>query len=250
MLGGTITPRTLAYSVGVACFLFFGLLVYRDDPGSNPGGFVRLSERAQRGLGLWRDRNCHVCHQLYGMGGYLGPDLTHVSLRVDEDTFRQILRQGTGPMPPAALDVDGQSDIYAFLSEMGSAGQGHLISGGAALTWGEVFRTLAATRGELRGVGVFDKLGCGQCHEPLRLGRLASPDLSRTVERLSRQEIDAAIRRGRGNMPSFGFTDPGSMNDLLDLLQVLNEGRAKLAGSRKDRAPIPWWNYDKRSGVP
>ncbi len=244
MRGGTATLRTLVFALGVACFFLFGLVVYRDDPAGNTGGFVRLSEQGQRGLGLWRDRNCHVCHQLFGMGGYLGPDLTHVSQRVDEDAFRQILRVGTGPMPPAALDAEGQSDIYAFLSEMGGAGQGHLASGGTPRSWQEVFAA------GVRGGEVFTRLGCGQCHEPFRLGRLASPDLSRTVERLSRQEIEDGIRRGRGNMPSFGSIDQVSMNDLLDFLQSLNEQRESFAGARRDRATLPWWNYKKQAGAP
>ncbi len=117
MSRGLATPRALAFTLAAGCFVLLGLIVYRDDPESNPGGFTALSDRARQGFGLWRDQNCHVCHQLYGFGGYLGPDLTHVSQRVDLDTFTQILREGTGPMPPIPLDDDERGlKAYTYLN--------------------------------------------------------------------------------------------------------------------------------------
>ncbi|MCH7870146.1 MAG: c-type cytochrome, partial [Planctomycetes bacterium] len=41
---------------------------------------------AKSGLAIWRENNCQACHQIYGYGGFLGPDLTNLmDRRPDED---------------------------------------------------------------------------------------------------------------------------------------------------------------------
>jgi nitric oxide reductase subunit C len=37
-----------------------------------------ISDEAAEGRQIFRDKNCIACHQLYGLGGYMGPDLTNV----------------------------------------------------------------------------------------------------------------------------------------------------------------------------
>lgn len=39
---------------------------------------VRFTNQQFAGKALWQKNNCTACHQLYGLGGYLGPDLTTI----------------------------------------------------------------------------------------------------------------------------------------------------------------------------
>ena len=73
----------------VVCFIVQTTLVYSDRR-EQP-----LSEAALRGRGLYHDEACQVCHQMYGQGGFLGPDLTNAGSRVDASRlFRGVLLVG------------------------------------------------------------------------------------------------------------------------------------------------------------
>lgn len=37
-----------------------------------------MTERQQLGKKIYQDYNCQACHQIFGLGGYLGPELTTV----------------------------------------------------------------------------------------------------------------------------------------------------------------------------
>ncbi len=41
-------------------------------------GKAFLTEDSRKGKLLFQEYNCISCHQLYGLGGYMGPDLTNV----------------------------------------------------------------------------------------------------------------------------------------------------------------------------
>jgi len=235
--------RPLAYALALCCFFALSFVVYRDDPVGNAQGFMQLSSAGTAGLRVWREQNCNTCHQLYGFGGYLGPDLTHVAQRVDEGTFRQIVRGGVGPMPAIALDDDSLSALYAFLSEMDASGQGHVATTQPSATWEQVFATLATRQPSLPGAAVFQENGCGQCHEPLRVGRTAAPDLTMAASRAHIATLEGVLRLGRGNMPAFGDLGDLAIEDLLDLLRALHEHRAALQPPPQPPPALDWFNY-------
>ena len=60
----------------VCAFVAQTWLVYADPAGKR----TPLSPLAARGRALWHRRNCQSCHQIYGFGGFLGPDLTNAVL--------------------------------------------------------------------------------------------------------------------------------------------------------------------------
>ena len=67
-------------------------------------------------------KNCMVCHQFYGMGGYLGPDLTNVVSRLGEETVAWVLRNGRGSMPDMDLTEEEISSLVVFFNEIGNTG--------------------------------------------------------------------------------------------------------------------------------
>ncbi len=249
----TITPtewpwRTSLYALAVSCYFAFGVLVYRDNPSGNQAAFYALSESGQAGLSIWRRNNCHVCHQLYGFGGYLGPDLTHLAARVDNESFAQILRGGVGPMPHFELPEADVAHLFQFLTEINQSGQGHLAVDGRYPTWSEVFdrlRTAGRTAGQTTGIELFESRQCGQCHQPLRLGKLAAPDLSLTWVRETRLSMQTSLVHGRGNMPFYGFSH-AQLDELVEFLKHLHQTRQHFQPVIEQRPPLPWFNYQRQ----
>lgn len=70
---------------------------------------------AQEGKILWQDKNCTACHQLYGLGGHLGPDLTNVYENRPVEYIEAFLRSGTYVMPNFNLSEHEIKAFVAFL---------------------------------------------------------------------------------------------------------------------------------------
>ena len=101
-------------------FLVMSAGVYLDSGVS--GQQVQLSIEAQRGKELWNERNCMVCHQFYGMGGYMGPDLTNVARRIGPETISWVIQNGRGSMPAFDFDEEELAAVTAFLVAMDETG--------------------------------------------------------------------------------------------------------------------------------
>lgn len=104
-----------------SAFLAMSAAVFAD-PGAS-GEPLQLSADGIRGKQAWRRHNCVVCHQFFGMGGFLGPDLTNVVGRMGEETVAWVLRNGRGSMPDLGLSVDEVNALVVFLAEMNRTGQ-------------------------------------------------------------------------------------------------------------------------------
>ena len=59
----------------VSVFSIYNFTIYTS---KSDYGTIRLSKKAINGENIWLKNNCNSCHQLYGLGGYLGPDLTNI----------------------------------------------------------------------------------------------------------------------------------------------------------------------------
>ncbi len=240
------SPRALVFALTAACFFALGIVVYRDDPEGDPSAFTELSSAARAGFMHWRAQNCLVCHQLYGFGGYLGPDLTHVAQRVDESNFLEILKKGTGPMSRVKIGEAEAMELYAFLKEMDRSGQGHPSQASKPLAWSEVF-DVVKSNATAPGIEIFTKFECSRCHQPLRVGQFGSPDLTRAWERNSRSGLRVLLRYGRGSMPMFSMSDADAAK-VIELLKALNTHRDELLSrQRESRGEPPWWNYTPSS---
>ncbi len=94
-------------------------IVYSDE---TPASFVQLSQKASRGQKLWYKHNCQSCHQLFGFGGFLGPDLTNVSQKFSSESIQAILKTGPGSMPSIKITLSESQELLEFLSEINKLG--------------------------------------------------------------------------------------------------------------------------------
>ncbi|MBL7965137.1 MAG: cytochrome c [Flavobacteriales bacterium] len=89
-----------------------------DDPDAH------FSTAAYRGRALYQAFNCTACHQLYGLGGYMGPDLTNVTSDPDKGRAfaKGLILHGTTRMPALGLTDTQADDIVAYLEAVAATG--------------------------------------------------------------------------------------------------------------------------------
>ena len=77
------------------------------------------------GWNTWQQKNCQSCHQVYGLGGYLGPDLTNVASTPGkgEQYMKVFIRYGTGKMPNFHLSDSETDNLVAFLKWIDKSGK-------------------------------------------------------------------------------------------------------------------------------
>ena len=77
-----------------------------------------LSQSFKEGKGIWQKENCQACHQIYGLGGYLGPDLSlFAKTPASKMRLKGIIKQGRGVMPNFYLNDQEIEQIWHFLFE-------------------------------------------------------------------------------------------------------------------------------------
>lgn len=121
----------MIYSCLFICFLFFTAFVYTSEvPDITP---LPQQELALQGKHIWQNQNCSACHQFYGLGGYIGPDLTNVmsDKGKGEPYVRSILTHGTATMPDFKLTIKDIDALVAFLTaadKTGKSGRQHFLT--------------------------------------------------------------------------------------------------------------------------
>lgn len=112
-----LTPRILA--VLLAAFAAWTALAYA---ARGPEAAARPPARAIEGRRIWQEQNCQACHQIFGLGGFLGPDLTGVVADRGDDHVRRIIREGRGIMPRLDRPAREIEDLLEFLRYAGRTG--------------------------------------------------------------------------------------------------------------------------------
>lgn len=102
-------------------FFVYNFFIYTDN---SSYGNIHLSEKAIRGENLWLKNNCNSCHQIYGLGGYLGPDLTNVySFRQNNDAYlKAMFNSGIKTMPLFQFNESEKEELLQFLKEVDQTG--------------------------------------------------------------------------------------------------------------------------------
>lgn len=86
---------------------------------------VRFNKvKAAEGRIVWQEYNCQSCHQLYGLGGYLGPDLTNIISNPNkgEKLIRIIVKSGVKQMPAFKMNENELIALIEFLKSVDASG--------------------------------------------------------------------------------------------------------------------------------
>ena len=77
-----------------------------------------FTKQEQLGKELWQQKNCSSCHQLYGLGGYLGPDLTNITSdpKRGKNYAAAFIKYGGTTMPNFHLTDEQTAAILAYLA--------------------------------------------------------------------------------------------------------------------------------------
>lgn len=103
----------------VIAFLCYSIGLYSFLPVTDPN----LDSQVQSGKLVWQKYNCGACHQVYGLGGYLGPDLTNVISKRGPDLTRGFIQNGTDIMPNLHLSDQEVNHLLAYLQDIDRSGQ-------------------------------------------------------------------------------------------------------------------------------
>ena len=111
----------LIISVLIAIFSFYNFAIYTLKDTKQP---IKLSSKSIHGQQLWQNNNCWSCHQIYGLGGYLGPDLTNIFSTPNKGPLyiKAFLNSGVKAMPRFNFSEEEKEAIVAYLQQKDSTG--------------------------------------------------------------------------------------------------------------------------------
>jgi len=102
--------------------VFFIYSAYVWTAGTDAPQSAMATEQVQRGHRLYQQSNCMACHQFYGLGGYMGPDLTNVVSSKGPAYARAFMINGTERMPDFGFNEQELDDLVAFLEFVDTMG--------------------------------------------------------------------------------------------------------------------------------
>lgn len=111
------TPAVLA----VLGALFAGVTLFTHAEAGPP--VPPPSAAALAGRAAFHRRNCQSCHQFYGLGGFLGPDLTNVVRDRGRPHVEHVVVNGFQNMPRLGIDAAEARTIADWLDYVGTTGR-------------------------------------------------------------------------------------------------------------------------------
>jgi nitric oxide reductase subunit C len=102
-------------------YFSYSLFIYAYSTNEND----RPSSQVLSGFLLWQKNNCQACHQLYGLGGYMGPDLTNIVSDTAKGALfaTAFIRAGSLKMPNFNFTDNEVSDLISFLTWVDKSGK-------------------------------------------------------------------------------------------------------------------------------
>ena len=109
--------KIVAFISLFVAYILYSIIVYTK--GTEKNIVVSANEQIQikNGSHLFQKYNCTSCHQLYGLGGYLGPELTtaYSDPARGEMFMKVFLKAGGRRMPNYHLKVEDINALISFL---------------------------------------------------------------------------------------------------------------------------------------
>jgi nitric oxide reductase subunit C len=111
--------RVLVLLILLFFFLCYSFYLYTNLPVKR----IKQDRDAAAGKLSWQKYNCNACHQVYGLGGYLGPDLTNVYSVRGPAYIEAFLKNGTGIMPDFHLKQGEIKNLLGFFRQLNASGK-------------------------------------------------------------------------------------------------------------------------------
>jgi nitric oxide reductase subunit C len=111
-----LNTKRFISAILISSFFIYSVIIYTTGTSIDKGEKFR-TDKSKRGKLLFQKKNCIACHQIYGLGGFMGPDLTNVISATGKGPayVRLFLQNGTERMPNYHLSQDEQDELVAFL---------------------------------------------------------------------------------------------------------------------------------------
>ncbi len=111
-------PKLIVFFTLLTGFLAYSFVLYL-----NPVKVKDHDSLADRGKMVWQQQNCGACHQVYGLGGYLGPDLTNAYSLRGPEYIRAFVKSGTETMPSFHLTGEDMHALLEYLKDVDASGK-------------------------------------------------------------------------------------------------------------------------------
>jgi nitric oxide reductase subunit C len=105
----------------IAVFSGYNYLIYTSEGNMTAAA---LSPKAKLGQQIWQENSCWACHQLYGSGGYLGPDLSNIYSHPDKGPsyIKAFLSSGVKTMPKFNFSETEKEAVVLYLKGIDETG--------------------------------------------------------------------------------------------------------------------------------
>ena len=119
-----VMGKTVVFIILILSYVVYSMAVYFS---GTQGPLIQYSITAQqqvnKGKTLFQENNCIACHQLYGLGGLIGPELTTAwsDKHRGEQYIRAMLSSGSGRMPDFKFTPEEVQSILSFLHYVDSS---------------------------------------------------------------------------------------------------------------------------------
>ena len=115
--------KRLIFGTLLFSFFIYSFTVYTSGTHTDKGENL-ISEKTKKGKILFQENNCIACHQIYGLGGYMGPDITNVISALGKGPIyaKAFLQAGSAKMPNFHFNDKEIEALVSYLTYIDKTG--------------------------------------------------------------------------------------------------------------------------------